>query len=582
MTGVCRDAERHIRSTPGEPGVRPGWLGWERSNALDEIVRLPPATPESQQAGVRSDELADSEDSPIRGHADVVIVGGGTAGAIVAARLVEADSGEVLMLEAGPNYGPATSGRWPPDLLDASSIPASHDWAYTATAGAFRRPVRVERARVIGGCSSHNGCTALWGGPSDWNAIAGDGQALPGWGAVAMAPVRDRVLARLGVHVPGDDAVTPYHAAWIEAARAAGYDRVPDLNASERPGIGLNPINIRAGLRMNTAFAWLDPVRDNPRLTVAGDTLVDRLVVKDDRVVAVEAIRDGARQRIGCDRVVMAAGAYGTPAILQRSGIGSAALLERLDIPVNVDLPGVGANLQDHPSVLLRYAESERLVDALARFAAAAPFAPEEQTVLRGRSSRAPGHVPFDIHLYPFGGTGAASVDGFGFVAGVACMTPRSRGAVRIVSADPLSSPEIDLGLLIDRDGHDRAVLAEGIGIAEAIVSTTPLRSLLGERLSEPSMADRIREHGVDAPLAGHYYHPVGTCRMGPGDRMDVCDGEGRILGLANGYVADASLFPVIPKANTALPVAMVAERISDRLIGQGAEAKPPARWKTP
>lgn len=507
------------------------------------------------------------------GRADVIVIGGGTAGVIVAARLAEADAGEVLLLEAGPDYGPAASGRWPSDLLDASSIPASHDWAYTAAAGASRRPVRVERARVIGGCSSHNGCTALWGGPSDWNAIAGDGQAFPGWDAVAMAPVRDRVLARLGVHVPGDDAVTPYHAAWLNAAEAAGYDRVPDLNASERPGIGLNPVNIRAGLRMNTAFAWLDPVRDNSRLTVVGDTIVDRLVVSGDRVIAVEAIRDGVRQRIECDRVVVAAGAYGTPAILQRSGIGSATLIERLGIPVKADLPGVGANLQDHPSVLLRYAGSERLIDALAAFAAASPFTPEEQTVLRGRSSRAAGNVPFDIHLYPFGGPAATSLDGLGFVVGIACMTPRSRGAVEIVSADPLSSPDIDLGLLIDRDGHDRAVLAEGVEMAEAIVSTPPLQSLIGDRLSEPDVADRIREDGADAPLAGHYYHPVGTCRMGPGDRMDVCDGEGRILALANGYVADASVFPVIPKANTCLPVAMVAERISDHLIGQGVRS---------
>lgn len=506
--------------------------------------------------------------APYGSHADVVVAGGGTAGAILAARLAEADVGRILLLEAGPDYGPCASGRWPADLLDAAKIPESHEWGYAAIGGVSRRRVLAERARVIGGCSSHNGCTALWGGPSDWDAIAASG--CTGWDAATMMPVRDRVLARFGVHVPGDGTVTPYHAAWIEAAGAAGHDRIPDLNASEAPGIGVNPVNIRDGTRWNAAFGWLDPVRHLPHLTVAGDTLVDRLVVEGDRIVAVEAIRGGARHRVTCDRVVLASGAYATPAILQRSGIGDAGLLTGLGIPVNLDLPGAGANLQDHPSVLLRFGGTDRLVDALAEFAAASPFVPEEQTVLRARSSRVAEGVPFDIHFYPFGGPDAVSPDGLGFVVGVACMTPRSRGSVRIVSTDPTVSPEIDLGLLIDRDGYDRSVLAEGVDIADAIVGTEPLRHLIGDRIVAPDIRERIIRDGADAPFTGHYYHPVGTCRMGTGGRMDVCDGDGRIHGLANAWIADASLFPVIPKANTCLPVAMVAEAIADRVIGRG------------
>ncbi|MDQ3540029.1 MAG: GMC family oxidoreductase N-terminal domain-containing protein [Chloroflexota bacterium] len=505
------------------------------------------------------------------GHADTIVVGGGTAGAITAARLAEANVGEVLLLEAGPDYGSRTSGRWPSDLLDAAGIPTSHDWAYTAHTGASKRAVLAERARVIGGCSSHNGCTALWGGPSDWDAIAA--RAGPGWDAAAMAPLRDRVLRRFGVHVPGDESVTPYHAAWIESAQKAGHARIANLNTSESTGMGVNPVNIRKGVRWNTAFGWLDPVRHLPHLTVAGDTFVDRLVVGGDRVVAVEAICDGARQRIECHRVVLTAGAYATPAILQRSGIGDTELLGRLGIPVVADIPGVGANLRDHASVLLRFAGTKRLVDAQTEFAAVSPFIPEEQTVLRARSSHAAADVPFDIHLYPFGGAEATSANGFGFVVGVACMTPRSHGSVRITSSGPAVSPEIDLGLLIDPDGHDRAVLAEGVDIAEAIVASEPLRHLIGERITEADIGRWILRDGADAPLTGHYYHPVGTCRIGPGDRMDVCDGDGRVHGLANAYVADASLFPVIPKANTCLPVAMAAEAIADRLIGRGVRS---------
>ena len=497
-------------------------------------------------------------------RADVVVVGGGTSGAIAAARLAEAEVGTVLLLEAGPDYGPHMAGRWPSDLLDAATIPASHDWAYTAHAGASKRLVLAERARVIGGCSSHNGCTALCGGASDWNANAA--LAGPAWNSVSMAPVRDRVLRRLGVHVPANDAITPYHIAWLQAACGAGHDRIADLNAGDGAGIGVNPINVRNGVRWNTAFAWLDTVRHLPHLTITGNTLVDRLVVDGDRVVAVEAIRGGVRHRVECDRVVLAAGVYASPAILQRSGIGDPALLGRFGTPAVLDMPGVGANLQDHPGVLLRFAGTERLVDALADFATTSPFTPEEQTVLRIRSSHAEG-VPFDIHLYPFGGPAATSVDGLGFVVGVACMTPRSRGAVRIASTDPTASPEIDLGLLVDPEGHDRAVLAEGVDIANAIVDTEPLRHLIGERMSTPDIGQRIVRDGADVPFTGHYYHPVGTCRMGPGDRLDVCDGDGRIHGLVNVFVADASVFPVIPKANTCLPVAMVAEAIGDRLI---------------
>lgn len=499
-------------------------------------------------------------------HADIIVVGGGTAGAIVAARLAESDVGEVLLLEAGLDYGSRTSGRWPADLLDASRIPASHDWAYTAHAGPSKRAVLAERARVIGGCSSHNGCTALWGGPSDWDAIAA--RAGAGWDAAVMASIRNRVLRRFGVDVPGDEVITPYHAAWIASAVGEGHSRIADLNAGETTGIGVNPVNIRDGVRRNTAFAWLDAVRHLGQLTIAGDTLVDRIIVEGDRVIAVQVIREGARHRIECERIVLTAGAYATPAILQRSGIGDAALLGRLGIPIVAELPGVGAHLRDHPSVLLRFAGTDRLVDSLAAFAGTSPFTPEEQTVLRARSSHAADGVPFDIHLYPFGGPEATSGDGFGFVVGVACMTPRSHGTVRIVSADPVASPEIDLGLLIDRDGHDRAVPAEGVDIAGVIAAGEPLRDLIGERISEPAIGRRIIRDGADAPFAGHYYHPVGTCRMGPGDRMDVCDGDGKIYGLANAAVADASLFPVIPKANICLPVAMVAEVIADRLIG--------------
>jgi choline dehydrogenase len=197
---------------------------------------------------------------------------------------------------------------------------------------------------------------------------------------------------------------------------------------------------------------------------------------------------------------------------------------------------------------------------------AATRWMPEEQTIAKLRSRRYPAEQPgFDLHMYPVGGPNAESASGWQWLFPVACMTPRSRGSVTLRSADPGQEPRIEHGYISDPDGHDRAVLGEGLRIARKLAAQPVLRRLLGEELSPgPGVADDGRLADWIERNVGHYYHPVGTCAMGPdGDVDAVTDGRGRIHGLDNAFVADCSIMPVIPRANTNVPAVVVGERIA-------------------
>ncbi len=223
-----------------------------------------------------------------------------------------------------------------------------------------------------------------------------------------------------------------------------------------------------------------------------------------------------------------------------------------------VESPGVGHNLHDHPIVELEFAGSERLREALAA-SAAVRFTPEEQTLGKLRSSRAGG--PYDLHLFPVAGHADSLLEGRVLLV-VAALEPVSRGSMRVSGPDCEAAPVLDHGYLSDSAGADRAVLAEGIAQARALAATEPLRALIGDEI-HPS---------VDLPIESfhaHYYHPVGTCAMGSDtDEGAVCDGAGRVRGLDGVVVADCSLMPVIPRANTNVPAVLVGERIADALLG--------------
>jgi choline dehydrogenase len=504
-----------------------------------------------------------SQPRAIPSYVDTVIVGGGTAGAVLAGRLAERSDRSILVLEAGPDYGPRHGGGWPAPLLDARALPVQgHDWEYRSTSAHGLSGLALERARVIGGCSAHNGCAAIWGSRVDYDHWERLGN--PGWGAEALQPLFRLANERLQVRRPAPGEITPWHQAVLDAAPGAGLPLIDDLNDLDGDiGIAPAPVNIVGGVRWNTAFAYLDPVRDRTNLHILGQVLVDRVILRGGRVAGLEAIGPEGRFRVETSQVVLCGGAYGSPAVLLRSGIGAPDDLRALGIPPVHALPGVGRNLHDHPAFTLQYAGTEVLVAALEAFRDAGNWLPEEQTIAKARSRRCV--EAFDLHLYPVGGPAGPGSSSWTFSIPVAAMTPRSRGSLRLAGPGPDLPQIIDHGYLTDLEGHDLEVLLDGIEMARALTAQSPLATLIGAEIGPgATLDDRAALRQAVPSLSNHYYHPVGTCKMGPaGDPDAVVDAAGRVHGLEGLYVADAAIIPVIPRANTNLPCAVIGEKIA-------------------
>ncbi|TDC64952.1 GMC family oxidoreductase [Streptomyces hainanensis] len=492
---------------------------------------------------------------------DTVIVGAGAAGCVLAARLSADPNHTVLLLEAGPDHGPFDPGRWPAELLDARSAARGHDWDLAA-------PPCCARARVVGGSSAHNGCWATLGAAADYDAWR-----PPSGGAITHETLRPHLaeaMATLRVRtVPSEDQ-TPWHHAVIEAAGALGLPFLPDVNAADaREGIGWVPLNAVGRTRWHAAFAYLDPARDRPNLRVLADTHADRLLLTGDRATGVAAVHAGRPLTVRAGTVVLACGSYGTPPLLIRSGIGPEPELRRLGAPVVLPLPGVGENLTDHGSLGLMLDPTSVLAERMPD-AAESYFA---QSLVKARSSRAVDD-DWDLHIVPSAGP---AEDAQGFYNGplsaglyVFVMAPRSRGRVRATSLDPTAPPEIDHGFFTDPEGHDIRVVLDGVDLARDLASAGPLAGLAGVRRATAAE----REPAAVRAAASGYWHPVGTCAMGPeDDPMAVAGPDGRVHGLANVHVADASLMPVIPRANTHLTTVAVASLLAERLTTTGVAA---------
>ena len=469
---------------------------------------------------------------------DVAIAGGGSAGCVLAARLSEDPARTVCLVEAGPDYGPRSSGAWPADLLDPRSFTFTHDW------GAGGEDNRSLGARVIGGCSTHNACMAVVGTPEDYDEWG------PEWSHEAFAPYLARAREMLRVVPANTPEPGPLHAAFLEAAVDAGLPLLADPDDPTRPiGSASLPSNVVDGTRWNTAFAYLDEARGRPNLTVLCETTIDRVELDGTRAVAVLT---SAGERIEAATIVLAAGAYFAPAILLRSGIGPEDDLRRHGIPVVAALP-VGEVLLDHHGTGIRWEPTAALdratVDHVAR---SGPIFHPHAFAKAASSSCAPGS--WDLHLLSW--TNPAD-ERIGYEASLAIfhLKPGSAGRVRLGSRDPSELPVVERGFL--HDPGDLATIVEGLQLAREVAARPPLARLLGSE-REPGSEDL----GAYARRTlRNYFHPAGTCGIGR-----VLDTDGRVLGIENLVVADASVMPTIPRANTNLTTVAVAERLAETI----------------
>ena len=464
---------------------------------------------------------------------DAVIVGGGTAGCVLAARLSDSPDRRVCLVEAGPDYGPLEDGRWPAEILDARALPSGHDWGTGGEDG------RSLGGRVLGGSSAVNACMVVAGSPADYDEWG------HGWSYEDMRPYLERAASGLRTAPSNTARPARFQSAVLAAAQAAGYPLLPDPNdASATVGVAPFPANVVGGRRWNAAFAYLDPARDRPNLTIVTETLVDRVALDRSRATGV-VTADG--RVLQADIVLLAAGAYFSPAILARSGVGPEAELRKRGIPIVESLPA-GERLLDHCGTdvawdLAPLLQAETYVEACgAGLFEAHAFVKAASTACERGS--------WDLHLLPW-----IYAAGAGYQTSIVVfhVKPLSTGRVRLRSTDPADPPIVERGFLTREE--DLVPLVEGVGLARAIGAADPLRELLAGELS-PGAADP--EQYVRDTVRS-YFHPAGTCPLGT-----VVDAHGRVFGTEGLYVADASFMPTIPRANTNLTTAAIAERIAD------------------